>query len=364
MYRQTGNGSLLWMIAEAHAQAGRKDEALAALERAANLRMGLFPTADSPLAKLEGDARYDRLVLRMSVELPRVRRARLGPLISVPNLITEGIAADVGSGRLFLGHQIAKKILAVMPDGRVRTFAQGLPHWPLGMAVDDARRLLWVATTDSFSNAANPGSALLAFDLKTGRLQRTARSPVAKSLNDVTVAPDGAVFASDTIGGAVLRLRPGQSELEPLTSPGALSSPNGLALSEDGKFLFVAQGAALKRVTVANGEAIVVAQPAHLSTMGIDGLYWHEGRLIGIQNVGTPGRVLLLNLSPARDSVSSFQVLESENPEFDIPTTAAIMGGKLHLLANTQLTRLAPDGTISAGPALKPIRVLEIAIPR
>jgi hypothetical protein len=45
----------------------------------------------------------------------------------------------------------------------------------------------------------------------------------------------------------------------------------------------------------------VLPGPDTVVTMGIDGLYYHDGSLIGIQNGLTPHRVVRLKLSPSGD---------------------------------------------------------------
>jgi hypothetical protein len=68
-----------------------------------------------------------------------------------------------------------------------------------------------------------------------------------------------------------------------------------------------------------------------------------------------------LGLSAARGSIESQEVLESYNPLFDAITTAAVAGPDLYFVANTQLTKLGPDGRLT-GP-LDTLRVLRLRIP-
>jgi streptogramin lyase len=311
IYGQTGNSGALWLTAEANAAAGLHTEALEALRRVADLKLGLFPTPDSALAKLSGTPGYDDLIKRMASELPQVRRAREAAFIQKPGLVPEGIAADPRTGRLFIGDQHGKMIYQVSPEGTVRPFAKQLDHRPLGMAVDVERQLLWVAATDAFTRRANPGTALLAFDLNSGRLKRNIRSTELKSLNDVAVALNGDIYATDSLGGSIFRLAEGGLGFTRITPAGEMSYPNGIALTPDGRYAYVAQGLALKRVSLPTGEVTRIGQPAELVTMGIDGLYWHHGRLIAVQNVGTPGRILRLSLNQGLDTVSNFEVLEA-----------------------------------------------------
>ena len=69
---------------------------------------------------------------------------------------------------------------------------------------------------------------------------------------------------------------------------------------------------------------------------GIDGLYWHEGDLVGVQNSTNPGRVIRLRLADGGRRIDGLTVLQSHHhPDFVEPTTGAIADGALHVLANT-----------------------------
>jgi hypothetical protein len=59
-------------------------------------------------------------------------------------------------------------------------------------------------------------------------------------------------------------------------------------------------------------------------------------RIIGIQTIGT-GRVVSAALSPGLDAVTRIDVLESDHPLFDGPTTGAVIGDELYVVANSQL---------------------------
>ncbi|HEX4665579.1 MAG TPA: hypothetical protein VH207_03185 [Chthoniobacterales bacterium] len=66
---------------------------------------------------------------------------------------------------------------------------------------------------------------------------------------------------------------------------------NGIALAPDGT-LYVTLSTGIARVEPASGEPTRLPQPETVVTGRIDGLYWHEGDLLGIQNSTNPGRVI------------------------------------------------------------------------
>jgi hypothetical protein len=279
-------------------------------------------------------------------------------------VIPEGVAAAPGSRRLFLSDLAKKRVLLVGSGVPTRVFASTDKLEPLGMKADTVRSLLWVAATSAFRTTDQPKSRLLAFDLRNGKLRHSYSSPDLKSVNDLALTPNGDLYVTDSLGGSVFRLRRGSDRLERITEAGKMSYPNGIAASGDGRSIYVAQGISLRRIDTATGQVSTVAQPPDLAILSIDGLYWHDGSLIGIQNGGNRGRVLRMRLSSQGESISGFDVLEAGNPDFDMPTTGSIAGNRFIFMANTQLQRLQDNGRISDGPPLKPVKLLEIRLPR
>ena len=208
-------------------------------------RLGLLPTAGWPIG---GQSLFDSasyLVLPIGVlslpEMAVISRLTLAGLIEARS------ANDVRTARVFVASIAQRKIVAIH-EGVVRDFAE-VPDGmsPLGIRINAAHDLLWVAA--STLPQSNHGSgdlgnaALLAFDITSGALR--ARYPVPiyapkRSLSDLAFAPDGTAYVSDAIEGSIFRLRPGADALEVVGTPKRFSSPQGMVGSADGRFLLVA----------------------------------------------------------------------------------------------------------------------------
>jgi len=358
LYGETGNASLLLLLAESRAKAGEAEAAVAALEQLVMLNTGLVVMNEPGLSALRGRAEVDAVITRLDAAAPQIGQPRVAAEISLPGLIPEGIATD--GERLFVGDMAGRQILSLVLGEPARVFAITGELRPIGMTVDQRRGLLWVAATTAFVAAETPASAILGFDLTTGELRQSFRSPNWRSVNDLAIAPDGAIYLTDSLGGALFRLRPDEATVDGVTPDGQMAFPNGVALSADGQAIYVAQGASLKRVDVESGLMETVAQPRDLALLSIDGLYRYGPDLIAVQSGGTPGRVLRLHLSRDGRAISSYEVLAARLPVFDMPTTAAIQGDRLYLIANSQLRRLRQDGRIENPETLRPIQILEI----
>jgi hypothetical protein len=203
---------------------------------------------------------------------------------------------------------------------------------------------------------------VMRYDLRSGRLVSRHEVPGAVQLNDVAVAADGTLYATDTAGGSVFRMAPGKAELEPVGAPGRLPGANGIAVAPDG-IVYVAASTGIARLDPTSGAAARLPQPDDVVTGGIDGLYWHRGSLVGVQNGPNPGRVVRIALVDGGTRLGGLSVLQSHHhPLFDEPTTGAIAGDKLVVIANSHVARYRPDGTIDDPAALGPPALVAVPL--
>src|SRR4029079_5611665 len=184
----------------------------------------------------------------------------------------------------------------------------------LGLAVDSPRRTLYAVSTSALTTdgEARRRNAIVAFDVDTGRLLRRIDVPAARQLNDVTVAPGGRVFASDSASGAIFEI-PRDGEARELVPSNVIRGSNGLAASPDGKRLYVGHSTGIAMIDLATGAVRRLAVPERETVAGIDGLYEWQGSLIGVQNITNPGRVILISLSPDGATVTRVQTLLSHH---------------------------------------------------
>jgi sugar lactone lactonase YvrE len=362
-----GDVALDYQIASALAQAGQHDQAIAALEPVVT-RTALVPQArDFPGLPADALARLQALA---RANLPPTRSA-VAFTLPERDLIPEGIAHDPQSGSLFVGSIYKRKLVRVAADGTIGDFVAPRDDLdgPLGMKVDVARRTLWVAAPAlpnmrGFTEAMRNRAAVLAFDVDSGQLRaRHARTtPGPHLLNDLALTPDGTLFVSDSEAGEVLRLDPATGEFTAVIPPGEVYYPNGVALSDDARTLFVADFVrGLTGVRLDSGERFIVAHPRGAFTHGFDGLYYHRGALIGVDNGVAQGRIVRLELAPTHDRITRVDVLEAGHPAFEIPTTGTVVGDHLVYIANSQLRSFDGD-TIWPDERLQPIQLLRVPL--
>ena len=367
-----GDDTLVYQQSSALALAGRHDEALVTLERLAEQGSQLIPQArDFP--GLAG-ARFDAITSKIRKHLPPPRSTPAFTIAEV-DLIPEGVTVDPVHRTFFVGSIYRRKIVAIGPEGAARDLVASAAddlYSPLGMRHDATRGSLWVCSSavpnmQGFDKATHAGRAALhEYDANTGQLR--ARYPRALAsphlLNDLAIGPRGELYITDSESGEVLLLNPGPgATFEPIVPAGTLFYPNGIALSDDASTLFVADFThGLTAIHLATRARTVLPHPRGASTRGFDGLYFHRGALIAVDNGAGAGRIVRLELAAALDRVLGVEVLEAGHPKFEIPTTGTLDGDTLVYIANSHLRSFDKDGKIYPPERLGPATLLRLPL--
>jgi sugar lactone lactonase YvrE len=266
-----------------------------------------------------------------------------------------------------------RKILSVGKNGEVKTFASeqdGL-FSVLGMSVDAKHRILWVTSTAfpqmvNYKKEEDGTSAVFKFDLRTRKLLKKyvlSNATKKHALGDLTIQSNGDVFTTDSLSPAVYVIHPQKDEIELFLEDPAFGSPQGLAFSESEEHLFMADyGTGLFDIDVKTKKVTHLAPLAGATLLGIDGLYFHQGSLIGVQNGVTPQRVVRLSLSKDLGRVERLEVLEANNPVFLEPTLGVLVKDTFYFVANSQWPLIDDNGKLAADDKLQDPVVLKIKL--
>jgi len=366
--QRPGDGLLAYYQAITHVALGEREAAIAELKSLVGRRLGIVPTPGTGLDAIWNDAEFQSIRERLAADEPRTADAPESFRLADPRLVPEGIAWDAARKRFLVGSIARRKIVAIDQRGRTRDFSgadDGLDT-VLGLTVDARRRLLYAVSTNGFEDSARIArrNAVVVYDLGRGR--RVARHEVAEAqqLNDVAVAADGTLYVTDSAAGSIWRMRPGEKKPALFGAAGAARGANGIAVAPDGT-VYVTLSTGIGRVDPKDGSLVRLAQPDSVVSGGIDGLYWHEGDLVGVQNSTNPGRVIRLRLGDGGRRIDGLVVLQSHHhPAFVEPTTGAIADGAIHVLANTYVGAYQPDGSLRDAARLKPTVVLAVPLRR
>jgi sugar lactone lactonase YvrE len=150
-------------------------------------------------------------------------------------------------------------------DTWIRPKTNGL-QTVLGVFADEPAGTLWVCASAAGGRDGAPvvgETALKAFSLKDGSFRASYAFPGSGLCNDIAVAKDGTVYATDTTGARVLRLKKGASALDVWAADAMLlGTADGIALLADGSIYVnsVGQGTLLRIPIKADGAAGTIAK--------------------------------------------------------------------------------------------------------
>jgi DNA-binding beta-propeller fold protein YncE len=367
--------TLLRRLAGAYALNGRAADAAGVLRKMATLSLYYDTLGDADFSAVRADGGVQSAARALdAVRSQRIGSSEVAWTIHDRLFVPEGIAYDPATRAFFVSSQYRRKIVRIDPSGSVQDFVasgrDGL--WMVfGIAVDPARRLLWAVSTaeavmERYSTADENATGVFAFDLQTGALARKCvlpeRSP-AHRFDDLTVAGDGRVFVSDGGSGIVYTIAPGGTSLEVFVPAGTIQGPNGLVTTPDGRWLYVSDYAGyVFRVETATKAVVRLLAPPDVALYGIDGLAWHKGALIGVQNGVEPARVVRLDLSTDGTRISAARIIDMNQPRVAEPTLGVVVDDAYYYVANSFGALLRkPNSALADQPLEEPV-ILKLKI--
>jgi sugar lactone lactonase YvrE len=212
-----------------------------------------------------------------------------------PNTFPENVTV-LGDGTVVIGAMLTHYIYRARPGQAIAErwidlTSVGSASW--GLMADNSRNTLWVCTA-AFPLPAKVTPAikerittLRAFDTRTGAAKGAwpLRNPT-NSCNDMTIAADGTVYASDIANGEIQRLKPGTAALETWLKVPELANVDGVAFVGSTLYANNVQTNKLFRIPLnADGSAgtpveIALSQPLN----GPDGMRAQNGKMYVAEN--------------------------------------------------------------------------------
>lgn len=365
-----GSPTLVYKLAASAARLGHPDAAVAALTRLADAGLSYDVAQDDDFASLASHSGFVAVRERLRANAGATGGSSALHDFTAPDWIPESLAWDAGTRRLFVSdvRHCEIRVLAdpTRPHAVERRFAR-LPSSVFALGIDARRHRLWasiatVAQSDGCGEGAakDERTALLALDLRSGRVLQRVDAGLPGVLGDLLVAADGTVFVTESLHGAVLRLRPGATAFERLDVAGEFASPQTPALSADGRALLLPDYVRGLGVLALEGCPCAARWPANgdaVFTAGIDGLVRDGDALLAVQNGSQPPRVLRLG-----DDLRRQQVLESGTPGLGEPTHVIVVGRQAWFIADVGWDRFEDAGSRKPGAPASRAQLRAIAL--
>ncbi len=361
---------LLYNLAGAYALVGDADDAIGTLGRVA--AMGLvYPAADdSDFTSLREDVRFGDILTAFEQNGKELGDASVAfTIIDIRGAVPEGVARDPESGNAWVGLVRDRAILRVDSKGNATKLELPDNVWSvMGMRFDEATDTLWFCTAATPMMRAKDADAIgsssvIAWNVTESKVSgRWNLTPddAPHWLGDLTLTPDGTVYATDSRTPAIYRISKGSTEIERWLADDRFVSLQGLAWNAAAGRLYVADySRGIWSVDIDSGDATLLPTPADTTVLGIDGLYHHEGDLVGVQNGTNPHRIVRLHLDEAGAEVERVETLEANRPQFDEPTLGFVHDGWFWFVATSQWGSFTDDGELKEGAEEKPVVVMK-----
>jgi sugar lactone lactonase YvrE len=368
------NGSPIVVEALARAYASSVDPqaALAELNKFAALGQtdeALLGGSDQRYSSIQTLPDYKKVMARLSANQAPVSLSSVAFVLPDADLLPEDIDYDAESRSFLVTSILKRKIIRVQTDGSAKDFAVSPDGWPMAaIKIDHARRKVWATEVafDGLALAPASGwghSAVLCFDLLTGRLVQRIEGPLHSSLGDMVLAGDGEPIVSDGDKGTLYRVSNGQMlEINKMD----FISPQTAARIPSGEELFVPDYVrGIARFDLKSGHVSWLNKDGgdKVATNGIDGLYSHGHYLIATQNGSSPERVVLFALDSTLTHITSLRVIEQAASPGRDPTHGVIVGKSFFYIANSGWANLDEHGKLKDGMKFTKAVVMSYKVP-
>lgn len=290
----------------------------------------------------------------------QINYSRIAFTLSEKDLLPENIAYEAKTQSFFVGSTRKGKVIKIDANGRHSDFINpkqdGL--WMvIGMKADSNNRWLWVCSSGGDNledynlkdSIQGRPAGIFKFDIDSGTLIKKYTLEDYGNVhffNDLVVDAEGNIYITHMFEEhAIYTIQINKDELEMFVKPDDLKYPNGITITDDNQFLFVAHSEGLIRVNIKSKEVSPVKLTETLNLArreSIDGLYFYKNALIGIQPSVKQVQKFILNQN--LDAIIDSQILEANHPMMNTPTTGVIVNEELYYIANAQFGSFDAEG--------------------
>ena len=346
---------------------------LDALTRYADLGLGRNLTADTALAALVALPAFQAVAARHAAQLAPVTRGRPVAVLPDSTFYPEGMDVDPRTGFMYVASVRHRTIAELTHRGDY--IRELLPRGGVGLGallavrVDPQRGVLWATTSGipqmaGFQPADSNIHRLLRIRLPDGEIDGRwdiAVAATGNTLGDVAVGPLGDVFVSDSRDPVLYRLPADGGGLQPYRHP-LFRSLQGVVAAPGARVAFVADYShGLLKVDLMTGDVIRLGDAPGSTSLGCDGISWHDGALIAVQNGVVPPRIMRFELDSAWTRIVRADVLDRNVPVADEPTIGTVVGDDFVYVANSQWEKYDAAGVLLRGATLR--RPVLISVP-
>jgi sugar lactone lactonase YvrE len=363
----------LWASATLAARASDTARLRDMLASLAAMGLGRDLHRDTSLARYLQLPTIAPLTATLSAQAMSEARSHIRATLSDSTFWPEGVDYDSRTGRFYVASIRHRTVAEVIPGKPARElWTRDKPDMGAvyGVRIDTARGLLWATMSAPRRIAGDAAgdstiAALVRVRLRDGAIEHrwNVALPGPHTLGDLAIGPGGDVFVTDSDQPVLYRLRSGGDTLERITHP-LFRSLQGMAPSPDGRAVYVADYShGILRVDLATSAVTRLDDAPHSTSLGCDGIVWHRGAIIAVQNGVSPARIMRFVLDSSGRAIVRAEVLDRNSAIADEPTIGTVAGGEFVYVANSQWEKFAESGSRKSDLRLTMPILLAVPLP-
>lgn len=278
--------------------------------------------------------------------------------------LVEGIATD-SKGRFYFGSVVSGSIVRMDATGPSKIVDAKQHEFGsfFGMLMHDSNLYVTFAhlrQTPGYAEGEGQ-TGVAKVDPETGDVLEVWALPggsASQQIADITVSSDGGIYVSDAQGKKIYQIT--GDTLFPAFVHDGFMSPQGIAETGNGHLILADYGRGLWLLDRETGKATLLGVPENISLHGIDGLVWHDGKLIALQNGVTPHRMLAIDISADGTYVENARVVAQGFGDYGEPTLGVSTSDGLYFIAGSQWPSYGDGGILNEGMEAKPTPVMKL----
>lgn len=337
-----GNPTLIYNLACASALTGRTDHAFVRLKEFLLMNASHNFSEDKDLKSLWDDPRFLNLV-EMQIDLSdTIRTSSEVFSLNSQGFHPESITYYAKANNFFFGDIRSRRIMNSDSKGNLTEWlpTQENMYAVMGISINASENELWAVTAAlpemvNYNDSLHSGkSSLFVFDIATKALKANWLFE-NKILGGITIGPKGNVLVSDLRSNQIWQItdiKKGPKLFKDLS--GHFFNIQGMSYNDDGSLLYLSDYITGLYYLDKELELHTIRPPKNVSYKGIDGLYFHKGKLFATQNGTRPMRFYQFQLDAKGTSIASAHLVDQAGI-LNEPTTGTFTEDQFLFIANS-----------------------------
>lgn len=285
--------------------------------------------------------------------------------VTEKDIIPEGITYSSVTNSFYISSIKKTKIIEINAEtGNFKDFIPSnfLDYSFLGIITDDANEQLWACGNKTRNGIRY--SSISKLDINNGNLLKSyiTTDTVKQMYNDLAFDNDKNVYFTNSNEKNIYKIDHIEDSISLFYEGDEIRHPNGITISSDNKYLYVASNNNGIRIIEIKTQKVVNEVNLTISSKGLDGLKYYKNSLIGINNAVekySDTKICQYFLDESGTKITGMKIIDQDNPYFKIPTTFVIVKDELFCLATSHLANINSNYEIIDPEASKEVLILK-----